>query len=136
MSRIIGLLGPLSALLAVGFGAFGTHGLRGQLDDYHLGVYHTAVQYHFYHALGLTLIGLALQRYPLSRLLQWSGSLMLAGTLLFSGSLYLLALLGSRWLGMVTPFGGLLFIASWLLFGLALFWQPPADHVETQSPAE
>jgi len=130
MSRIIGLLGPLSAMLAVGFGAFGTHGLRGQLDEHMLGVYQTAVQYHFYHALGLTLIALALQQQPLNRLLQWSGSLMLTGTLLFSGSLYLLALTGSRWLGMVTPFGGLLFIASWLLFGLGLFrqQQPPISQ--------
>ncbi|RLA04873.1 MAG: DUF423 domain-containing protein, partial [Gammaproteobacteria bacterium] len=60
---------------------------------------------------------------PLNRLLQWSGSLMFIGTLLFSGSLYLLALTGSRWLGMITPFGGLLFITSWLLFGLGLFRQ-------------
>jgi len=110
-------------MLAVGFGAFGTHSLRGQLDEYQLGVYQTAVQYHFYHALGLTLVALALQQQPLNRLLQWSGSLMFIGTLLFSGSLYLLALTGSRWLGMITPFGGLLFITSWLLFGLGLFRQ-------------
>jgi uncharacterized membrane protein YgdD (TMEM256/DUF423 family) len=130
MSRFFGLIGPLSAMLAVGFGAFGTHGLRGQLDTHLLAVFQTAVQYHFYHALGLTLIALALQQQPLNRLLQWSGSLMLVGTLLFSGSLYLLALSGWRWLGMITPFGGLLFIASWVLFGLALF-QANRQHDST-----
>ncbi|MEL0082280.1 MAG: DUF423 domain-containing protein [Gammaproteobacteria bacterium] len=127
MSRIIGLLGPLSAMVAVTLGAFGSHGLRGQLDDYLLGIYQTAVQYHFYHALGLTLIALALRHQPLNRLLQWSGSLMFAGTLLFSGSLYLLALTGSRWLGMITPMGGLLFIVSWLLFAVALYRSPDLD---------
>ena len=124
MSRIFGLLGPLSAMIAVVFGAFGSHALRGQLDEHLLGVYQTAVQYHFYHALGLTLIALALQQQPLNRLLQWSGSLMFIGMLLFSGSLYLLALTGSRWPGMITPFGGVLFITSWLLAGLALYRQP------------
>lgn len=121
MSRIFALLGPLSAMIAVVFGAFGSHALRGQLDERMLAIYQTAVQYHFYHAVGLTLIALALQQQPLNRLLHWGGSLMFLGTLLFSGSLYLLALSGSRWLGMVTPFGGILFIASWLLVGLGLY---------------
>jgi len=106
-------LGALAALLAVAFGAFGAHALRGRLDDYARGVFETAVQYHFYHALALALVGVLLLSQPATALLKSSGWLFLIGIAVFSGSLYLLAITGIKWLGAVTPLGGLAFIAGW-----------------------
>jgi uncharacterized membrane protein YgdD (TMEM256/DUF423 family) len=106
-------LGALAALLAVAFGAFGAHALRGRLDDYARGVFETAVQYHFYHALALALVGILLLSQPATALLKSSGWLFLIGIAVFSGSLYLLAITGIKWLGAVTPLGGLAFIAGW-----------------------
>ncbi len=121
MHRLFNLIGPLCALLAVAAGAFGTHALRGELSDRLFSVYQTAVEYHFYHALGLILIALARYHRPESHLLEWSGWLMFGGLLLFSGSLYVLALADITILGMITPFGGLLFLTSWLLLAIALY---------------
>jgi uncharacterized membrane protein YgdD (TMEM256/DUF423 family) len=121
MSKTFQILASLSALLAVAFGAFGAHGLKGQLDEAALAIYRTAVDYHMWHALGLGWIGLSLDRYPDSRLLRSAGWLMFAGILVFSGSLYALSLSGLRWLGMVTPLGGLSFMVAWGLVALALF---------------
>ena len=94
--------------LAVAFGAFGAHGLRGRIDEYSMSVYERAVFYHFVHALGL-LIFSTLPRRPAA-----VGWLLVAGVVLFSGSLYLLAVTGVRTLGAVTPFGGVAFIAAWV----------------------
>jgi uncharacterized membrane protein YgdD (TMEM256/DUF423 family) len=106
-------LGALAGLLAVALGAFGAHALRGRLDDYARGVFETAVQYHFYHALALVLVGVLLLSQPATALLKSSGWLFLIGIAVFSGSLYLLAITGIKWLGAVTPLGGLAFIAGW-----------------------
>ncbi|MBK8062739.1 MAG: DUF423 domain-containing protein [Betaproteobacteria bacterium] len=111
-------LGGAAALLAVALGAFGAHGLKSRLPVDMLAVYQTGVQYHFYHALGLVLIGLAVLHLPDSAALRTAGWLMAAGILLFSGSLYALALSGERWLGAVTPIGGLAFLLGWA----ALVW--------------
>jgi uncharacterized membrane protein YgdD (TMEM256/DUF423 family) len=97
--------------LAVMLGAFGAHGLRDRLDAYSMGVYEKAVFYHFIHALGLLMVSI-LPRTKASSYVCW---LLVAGILLFSGSLYLLAVTGTRMLGAVTPFGGVAFIAAWLL---------------------
>lgn len=121
MSRCFLILGSLNAMLAVIFGAFGAHGLRGRLPESMLAVYHTGVQYHVFHALGLFLLGLLAQRLSGSALLRAAGWIMFAGIVLFSGSLYLLALSGQRWLGMVTPLGGLAFILAWLLTAVAVY---------------
>jgi uncharacterized membrane protein YgdD (TMEM256/DUF423 family) len=104
--------------LAVILGAFGAHGLRGRLDAYSMGIWERAVFYHFIHALGLLLVSI-LPRIGALRPAAgaWVCWLLAAGILLFSGSLYLLALTGVRTLGAVTPLGGLAFIAAW--FGLA-----------------
>jgi len=107
--------GALLAALAVIMGAFGAHALKARLGAELGAVYRTAVDYHFYHALGLLAVGLAAQRLPGVRALRWSGALFGAGIVLFSGSLYLLSLGGPGWLGAVTPFGGLAFIGGWLL---------------------
>lgn len=106
-------LAALSAALAVGFGAFGAHALRSRLDEYALSVFQTAVQYHFYHALALLAVGLLALHQVDSALLRASGWLFIVGTLVFSGSLYGLSLTGVRWLGAITPLGGLAFIAGW-----------------------
>ncbi|MDD5036203.1 MAG: DUF423 domain-containing protein [Methylococcaceae bacterium] len=108
-----------AAGLAVVLGAFGAHGLRGSLDEHMMEVYKTGVHYHFLHALGLGLVAVLAKQYPHSALLSGAGWSMLAGIVVFSGSLYALSLSGLKWLGMITPLGGLAFIAAWLL--LAVF---------------
>jgi uncharacterized membrane protein YgdD (TMEM256/DUF423 family) len=110
-------------LLALGvmLGAFGAHALKGRLDDYSLGVYEKAVLYHFIHALGLLVVSILPRIGVLTQSAgTWVCSLLCAGILLFSGSLYVLALTGVRGLGAVTPFGGISFIAAWLLLAYSL----------------
>jgi uncharacterized membrane protein YgdD (TMEM256/DUF423 family) len=114
------VLGALACLLAVLLGAFGAHALRTRLAPDMLAVYQTGVQYHFWHALGLLGIALALAHFPAAQGLKWAGWLMLAGIVIFSGSLYLLATSGARWLGAITPIGGAAFIAAWALFAYAI----------------
>ena len=113
--------GGAAALLAVALGAFGAHALKNRVPPEMLAVWRTGVEYHAFHALGLLAVGLVAQHLPNSGLLRWSGWLMLAGIVLFSGSLYLLALSGPGWLGAVTPVGGLAFLAAWALFVAAAF---------------
>jgi uncharacterized membrane protein YgdD (TMEM256/DUF423 family) len=113
MAKLFITLASLSGMLAVAFGAFGAHALKGRLDDYAQGVFQTAVQYHFYHSLALLAVGVIAISYPQATLLRSSGWLFVVGIVIFSGSLYLLSLSGLRWLGAVTPLGGLAFIAGW-----------------------
>ena len=108
--------------LAVMFGAFGAHALRARLDAYSMGIYERAVFYHFVHALGL----LAVSTLPKLGIITesagaWVCALLLAGVVVFSGSLYVLAISGVRTLGAITPIGGLAFIAAWLLLAVAAF---------------
>ena len=111
--------GSLAALAAAVLGAFGAHALKTHLSAEMLAVWHTGVEYHVYHALGLLAVGLVATQLPESALLKWSGWLMLAGIVLFSGSLYALALSGERWLGAITPIGGLCFLAGWLWLAIS-----------------
>jgi uncharacterized membrane protein YgdD (TMEM256/DUF423 family) len=113
MAKLFITLASLSGMLAVMFGAFGAHALRARLDDYAMGVFETAVQYHFYHSLALLAVGVVALSQPQTVLLKSSGWLFLIGILVFSGSLYLLGITGVRWLGAVTPLGGLAFIGGW-----------------------
>ena len=119
MQKFALFAGSINAMLAVILGAFGAHGLKGRLTEEMLSVYQTGVQYHFYHSLGLIIIGVVAFYLPASTLLKWSATVMLAGIVLFSGSLYLLALTDVRWLGMITPLGGIAFIVAWLLLAKA-----------------
>jgi uncharacterized membrane protein YgdD (TMEM256/DUF423 family) len=119
------LSSALAAFLAVALGAFAAHSLRSRLNEHMMDVFQTGVRYHFFHALGLALIAVLAKQYPDSKKLCWSGWLMLAGILVFSGSLYLLSLSGLTWLGMITPLGGLAFMVAWLL--LAVFAYSDAD---------
>ena len=115
MKPVFLLLGALSALIGVGIGAFGAHGLKAVTSPELLTVYQTGATYQMYHALGLIGIALIRQQATASKLLHWAGWLMFAGIVLFSGSLYLLALLNLKWLGMITPIGGVCFLTAWLL---------------------
>ena len=107
-------------LLAVALGAFGAHALKAVLPPERLAIYQTASEYHFYHALGLLIVALLTLYLPASTYLKWSGWLLIAGTVIFSGSLYALAISGIRWLGAITPIGGLAFIGAWLLLVIAV----------------
>ena len=113
MAKLFITLASLSGMLAVAFGAFGAHALKSRLDDYAMGVFETAVQYHFYHSLALLAVGVMALSVPQTAMLKSSGWLFLVGILIFSGSLYLLSLSGVRWLGAITPLGGLAFIGGW-----------------------
>jgi len=112
MDRTFVVLGAVSALLAVAAGAFGAHGLRGRLDASALATFETAARYHMYHALALLLAAWVAARWPVPQA-AWAGWLFLGGTVVFAGSLYALSLTGARWLGAVTPVGGVLFLAGW-----------------------
>ena len=112
------LIAAINGALAVGFGAFGAHGLQGRLDAHHMEIFETAARYHMYHALAIGLAALAGRSGGASTPANAASGFFLAGIILFSGSLYLLAFTGTRALGFVTPFGGLAFLAGWI----ALAW--------------
>lgn len=118
-------VGALFAMAGVALGAFGAHALKTRLGPEALSLWQTAVLYHLVHSLGIVGVGLGALHWPASRALYWSGMLMGLGIVLFSGSLYVLALSGEWMLGLVTPFGGLAFLAGWLCFAVAA-WRPPA----------
>src|ERR1700693_2127958 len=105
--------------LAVCIGAFGAHGLQARLDTYSMGIYEKGVFYHFIHALGMLAVPLLVRAGLISNSAgNWAGWLLLAGIVLFSGSLYVLAITGVRALGAITPFGGVSFIAAWLVLAV------------------
>lgn len=123
-AKVFLILGGFNAALVVLLGAFGAHGLKARMTAEMLAVYQTGVHYHLFHALGLIAVGLVATQISDSAYLRWSGWLMLVGIILFSGSLYALSVSGLRWLGMVTPFGGMSFIAAWILFVVAMVKSP------------
>ena len=114
MQSVFLFLSAVCGLTGVAMGAFGAHGLKAILTPEMLAVYKTAVDYQMWHALGLGLIAVFRQQTPESALLKWAGWLMFVGIVLFSGSLYLLAILNAKWLGMITPLGGVAFLAAWI----------------------
>jgi uncharacterized membrane protein YgdD (TMEM256/DUF423 family) len=114
MDKTFMLLASVFGALAVALGAFGSHGLSGRLGAEQLNTYEIAVRYQFYHALALIGVVMAMGRWPSAGAALWAGWLFVAGILIFSGSLYLLVFSGMRWLGAVTPIGGVALIAGWL----------------------
>ncbi len=124
MNKVFLILGALNAFLAVGLGAFGAHGLKARLSADMLAVFQTAVQYHFYHALGLLVVGLLVSQWPTVGLIKIAGWVMFAGIVVFSGSLYVLSITGIRWLGAITPIGGSAFLVAWLLLIVAFIRLP------------
>lgn len=118
MDRLFFGIGALSALISVAAGAFGAHALRARLTPEYLAVFETAARYQMYHALGLLAAAWAITRWP-GALPIGAGWLFVAGMVLFSGSLYALALTGAGWLGAITPLGGVAFLAGWLCLVLS-----------------
>lgn len=104
---------------AVALGAFGAHALRGKISEQYLDVYKTAVLYHMVHALGLFAVAWIATLGANSKV-HLAGAFMLAGIVLFSGSLYALSITGIKWLGAITPLGGLSFLAAWVMVWLAI----------------
>jgi uncharacterized membrane protein YgdD (TMEM256/DUF423 family) len=120
MDRLFFAIGSLSAFLGVALGAFAAHGLKGKLTPDMFNIFEVGVRYHMYHALGLLAVAWVSTRWPgtSSTAAGWS---FIFGTIVFSGSLYLLALGGPRWLGAITPIGGLAFLIGWILLAWAVW---------------
>ena len=114
------LAGAIFMALAVSLGAFGAHALKKVLSSEMLTIYHTGVEYQFYHALGLLLIGL-IGFHIKSKYLSWAGLFITIGIILFSGSLYVLTLSGIKAIGAITPVGGLSFVAGWIFLTIAIW---------------
>jgi len=111
--------------LSVALGAFAAHSLKNTISDYALSIFETAVRYQFYHVFALLAVGILFKEFP-GKLLKWAGGLFISGIVLFSGSLYMLAVVkaavlpGYNWIGAITPFGGLCFIAGWTCLFIAV----------------
>ena len=119
MNRTFVALGSSLAFLGVALGAFGTHGLKDRLSPASIEIWKTAVQYHLIHALALVFIGLLASQIQ-SKNIERAGWLIFAGTIVFAGSLYALAVSGIKWLGAITPLGGVCFLAGWLMIAVTV----------------
>lgn len=126
MAHLILTLAAVNGFLAVALGAFAAHGLRNIVGPDLINTFQTGVQYHMYHALALLGVGVLLLHFPRQTMLQASAWLFVAGIVIFSGSLYILALSGIRWLGAITPIGGVLFLAGWVMLAWGVFSARPA----------
>jgi len=120
MFKLFVVLGALNAFLSIALGAFGAHGLKDKLTAHYLDIYQTGVQYHMMHALGLVLVGILADKLAGGSLIGWAGWLMFAGIVFFSGSLYVMSMTKIGVLGAITPIGGVLFLASWVLVVIAV----------------
>ena len=123
MAKTFLIIAAVNGFLAVALGAFGAHGLKAKLAPDLMAVYQTAVQYHFYHLLALMFTAVLLMQWPQSIWLRVSGYAFIIGIILFAGSLYVLAITGIRWLGAITPLGGLSFLIAWAAIAVAIFLQ-------------
>lgn len=115
------IIGCISAFLAVSLGAFGAHGLEGHISAKMLEIWKTGVQYQMFHVIALFVVSFVSTKIEATTLLSWAGWLFILGTLLFSGSLYVLALTNISKLGIITPFGGITFLAGWVLLAIAAY---------------
>lgn len=122
MAKLFIIIGAISSAISVITGAFAAHALKSRLDEKALSVLHTGVEYQFYHAMGLFVVGLLLMNPEAPAGVKVTGWLFVAGTILFSGSLYLLTLTGQRSLGIITPLGGMAFILGWLWLAFS-YWK-------------
>ncbi|MER2088526.1 MAG: DUF423 domain-containing protein [Sporosarcina sp.] len=115
------IAGAVNAAIAVAFGAFGAHALKEKLSEHYLAIWETAVQYQMFHALALIAVGILMSPSLFGSVTQlsWAGYLILAGIIIFSGSLYVLSLSGIGILGAITPIGGVAFIAGWIMLIVA-----------------
>lgn len=124
MNHLFLVLASVNGFLAVALGAFAAHGLKNSLTPDLLATFQTGVQYHMYHALALFGVGILALYYPTQSAVRLSGYLFLAGIVIFSGSLYVLSLTGIRWLGAITPIGGVAFLAGWALLAWTMLRIP------------
>ena len=120
MRRGFLLLAALSGFMAVALGAFGAHGLKNVASAEMIAIFNLGVEYQFYHTFALIAVAFA-GHWLKSRLLDWAGYLFMLGIVLFSGSLYLYALLGTKWTGPITPLGGVCFLLGWLFIAVAVW---------------
>jgi uncharacterized membrane protein YgdD (TMEM256/DUF423 family) len=118
MEKTFLVIGAVLGALAVAIGAFGAHGLKALVTADLLANFETGARYHMYHALAIVAVALVIARHPAAPLAPVAGWLFLAGIVIFSGSLYLMALTGMRWLGAITPIGGVLLIGGWVCLAL------------------
>src|SRR5437762_6416475 len=123
MDRAFALASSLFAFLGVAGGAYGAHLLRARLPPDRLAVFETGIRYQMYHALALLAVAWAVTRWP-GMPIRSAGWLFMCGTVVFSGSLYVLALSGVRWVGAITPIGGLMFLAGWVALAAGLVKGP------------
>lgn len=114
------LLAALSGFIAVALGAFGAHGLKNVAPADLIAIFNLGVEYQFYHTFALIAVAFA-GHWIKSRLLDWAGYMFIAGMILFSGSLYIYALIGAKWTGPVTPMGGVCFLLGWLFIAVAVW---------------
>ncbi|MFT5452824.1 MAG: uncharacterized membrane protein YgdD (TMEM256/DUF423 family) [Enterobacterales bacterium] len=121
MTKIFLMAGTIGCFLSVALGAFAAHSLKELLTEQLLTTFHTAVQYQFFHSLGLIMIALVLSQKPKVNYLNIAGMAMIAGIVLFSGSLYILALTGITSFGIITPFGGIALLVGWSYFSIAVW---------------
>jgi len=120
MARILLIIASFSGALAVILGAFGAHGLKARLTPELLAVYQTGVQYHFYHTIALLACGLLVHSGIDNNAMRVAGYSFIVGIIIFSGSLYVLAITDIRWLGAITPIGGLAFIVGWIALAIGV----------------
>ena len=119
ISKKFAFYGAIFMALAVSIGAFGAHGLKNLLSKEMLGIYHTGVEYQFYHALGLFAVAF-MANFIEDKKIKLAGYFMIFGIILFSGSLYALSILSMKWIGAITPIGGTFFIIAWVLLAISL----------------
>tara|TARA_R110001599_G_scaffold99246_11_gene254457 strand:+ start:405 stop:779 length:375 start_codon:yes stop_codon:yes gene_type:complete len=121
LAKLLLLLASFSGFTGVALGAFAAHGLRSRLPENLLGAFQTGVQYQLWHTAALMGVALLLLRWPEATLFKSAGALLVLGMLLFSGSLYVMALTGITKLGIITPFGGMAFLLGWLCLGIGVW---------------
>ncbi|CAM3371575.1 MULTISPECIES: DUF423 domain-containing protein [Paenibacillus] len=115
MRRTFIAWGSVLMALSVAIGAFGAHMLEGKISADELAVYETGVHYHMIHGIAVLIAGILAGALGESRKLYWAGTLFIAGVIIFSGSLYVLSISGAKWLGAITPIGGVSFIVGWIM---------------------
>lgn len=117
--KLFFVVGSIMGFLSVAIGAFGAHGLEGKISDKLLQVWKTGVQYQMFGTVLIFIIGFLMLKIQQATLLQWAGWLSVVGIILFSGSLYVMSATGIKWLGAITPLGGIAFLVAWLFVGIA-----------------
>lgn len=118
--KVFLVLGVVSGFLSVAIGAFGAHGLEGKISEKLLQVWKTGVQYQMFGTVLIFVIAFLMMKFQQVTMMYWAGWLSVIGIILFSGSLYVMSITGIKWLGAITPFGGISFLVAWILVGIVI----------------